>query len=128
MRQYRGGWLDAYNQLVQWMRDMLRQFLNRTDEAASDTEMVAKLRQHQNKLKASVQDLRALRTSLAQQQENYPWWVEQMPGDDLTLVQFHQRHLDTALRDLDLLIEKGQTVLEGANTALDQVQNARSVV
>lgn len=110
MRQYRGGgWLESYNQHVEVLRDITRQMFSTTVTA----EQRATLERAANEVTARVQDLKALHLSLTQQQENFPWWVDQL-SDDKAVMQVHQQHIDTALRDLALLIEKGQAAVNGA--------------
>lgn len=110
MRQYRSGdWLPTYNRLVEELRDTTRQVLTAPATAAQR----AALERATSAVAARVQDLRALRLSLTQQQENFPWWVNQALGDT-AVVQVHQQHLVTALRDMELLVEKGQAAVEGA--------------
>jgi len=60
------------------------------------------------------------RLSLAQQLENYAWWKEKLGSGDLG--SYHHRQIKTAYRELELLIDKGQRMLDAAGTAIDMEQ------
>lgn len=60
------------------------------------------------------------RLSLAQQLENYAWWKDKLGKGDLGT--YHYRQMQTAFRELELLIDKGQRMLEAAGTAIDMEQ------
>jgi hypothetical protein len=121
IRQYRSdGWLDEYNAVIQSVRSATSQVLNPDGSDRSDTVPTTTLRETGDTLLSKLQDLKTLRISIAQQQENYLWWIEQNPGDT-ALFQFHQHHLNIARRELELLIEKGEIALDGARTTLERI-------
>lgn len=128
IRQYRsGGWLNNYNHLVDSLRDDTDMALNSNADDGAYHEHIATLKQKSSAMLSRIQNLKALHISLTQQNENLPWWIEHAPGDK-ALFQFHQRHGQKAVIDLDLLLKKGQTALDGARTALEHMQQNQASV
>ena len=64
------------------------------------------------------------RLSLAQQLENYAWWKDKLGSGDLG--SYHYKQMQTAYRELELLIDKGQRMLEAAGTAIDMEQTEQN--
>lgn len=61
-----------------------------------------------------------LRVALAQQLENYTWWEEELGEGNLA--QYYKRQIRTTYRELELLIEKGQRMLDATRTTIEMVQ------
>ena len=56
------------------------------------------------------------RLSIAQQVENYAWWLDKLGEGDLAT--YHQKQIDVAYRELELLIDQGQRMLQAAHTTI----------
>lgn len=61
-----------------------------------------------------------LRIALAQQLENYTWWEHELGSGDLA--PYYKQQMRTTYRELELLTDKGQRILDGARTTIEIVQ------
>lgn len=126
-RQYLGEPRQLYQKRINESQEIvgalldLSQNIERLKASQSETnEQLEYLSSAYNKLLKGTQLLEDLRLSLAQQLENYDWWQEQLGRSELTI--YHQKQMQIAHRDLDLLIGKGQSMQQAARTAIEMIQ------
>lgn len=121
MRQYRlGSWVNRYETAVGAVRERTSRLLDTPEQERKTTEELDGLARAYDRLVSIIPDMDALRISLIQQLHNYDWWQDRANGGNV--LSFHRSHLETAVRELELLVAKGQSALEVAGTTVEMVQ------
>ena len=119
-RQYRQG--NSEKKYEQSAKDLLR--------TAGETLRVAQAGHHPHQLKQLQLDYKAflpvlpifreLRLSLARQEHNFQRWQARINGGEI--LDFHHEHLENALRELELLVMKGEDTQKAVETTLNLLQ------
>jgi hypothetical protein len=63
---------------------------------------------------------RELRLSLARQEHNFQRWQARMAGGDI--LDFHYEHIESSLRELELLVMKGEDTQTVVETTINLLQ------
>lgn len=122
IRQYASGdWLDTYNHLVDTVHEHTQFLLTTAVDAATHTNKSAVLRAADLHVAGYLSQLHALQLSLEQQEENYSYWMDQLP-EASAVCTFHLHHLQVARRELALLDKKGNQTHNSAQIALAACQ------
>lgn len=121
MRQYRLGDLnEQYRKKMETLlkhSDKLLQNLTRLTASTDELDVLAR---EYGLLMSAIAHLHELRVGLERQELNFRWWCERADGSDV--VAYHQRELETASRELELLVTEGQHPLEAARTAVEMTR------
>jgi hypothetical protein len=121
MRQYRLGDLnEQYRKKMETLlkhSDNLLQNLTRLTASTDELDVLAR---EYGLLMSAVAHLHELRVALERQELNFRWWCERADGGDV--VAYHQRELEIASRELELLVTEGQHPLEAARTAVEMTR------
>ncbi len=120
-RQYRQG--NSGKKYEQSAKDLLR--------TAGETLRVAQAGHNPHDIKQLQLDYKAflpvlpifreLRLSLARQEHNFQRWQARINGGDI--LDFHHEHLENALRELELLVMKGEDTQKAVETTLNLLQS-----
>jgi len=106
----------AYKKHIGELRDTISPFLG--SPAKPKNFKILKSKYEQLLLATSILD--EPRLSLAQQLTNYEWWQKQL--DMGQLAEYHHRQIDITLKEVELLIDKGQRMLHATQTTIQMEQ------
>ncbi len=109
-----------YEKKLTIMRQTTDHLLNSVGLKGTTTNELDVLARDYGLLVGVVASLGELRISLARQLHNYDWWQKRAKGG--AVIEYHRNQLETAFRELDLLIAEGQNALQAASTAVNIVQ------
>jgi hypothetical protein len=120
MRDYRG-------ELQQTYKNRLKDFWEASDDLLGDLGahvqkfgQLDEVTRWYSILTSVVSKFNRMYISMAQQLHNYDRWRVQTEGNDI--VEYHYRHLETANRELELLVAEGQEALGVADKALSMAR------
>ena len=115
---------DQYEAQLEGLRDNIAPLLglplpdiSQTDQPPPDLERLSKT---YARLLLVTSFLDELRIGLAQQLENYTWWEDELGSGNLA--QYYKRQIRTTYREVELLIQKGQRMLDATRTTIEMVQ------
>ena len=118
-RRYRGGFHDRYREKKRATQETTSRVLEELRQERDATDELDELARDYGQLVNATIDLSDLHFALARNLTNYDLWRIQ---DGAVAFEFHRRHMDAALQDMELLQSEGQKTLEPAATAVDMMQ------
>lgn len=119
-RQYRKNKMKSrYQQAAQTLRQTTNALLSDITTSQDSSKLYTLTKDYKGFL-TMVPLLDELHLSLDQQVHTYRWWRQRAKMTQV--LDFHDYHLSSANRELELLIVQGKDVLEAAKTTVDMVQ------
>ncbi len=119
-RQYRKNKMKSrYQEAAQTLRQTTNALLSDVTTRQDSSKLYTLTKDYKGFL-TMVPLLEELHLSLDQQVHTYQWW--QQRAKMTQVLDFHDYHLSSANRELELLIVQGKDVLEAAKTTVDMVQ------
>jgi hypothetical protein len=118
-RQYRcNKQLELYRENIEELRtsssNMLRPHSHSFEESFSF------LKKHYVDMVETTTIINTLRIDLEKQKDNYEIWIKHSNIQDLMI--YHQRHIETALMELNHAIDEGKSALEASHTTLEFIE------
>lgn len=111
--------IDDSHQIIDELLDFSSTSESTNGQSGLD-EQLKRLRQSYKILLGATPFFDNLRLSLAQQVQNYEWWKEQLGQGNLA--DYHDKQIQIAHREVDLLIGKGESTLHAIGTTRDLIQ------
>jgi len=119
-RQYRKNKMKSrYEEAAQTLRQTTNALLSDITDRQDSSKLYTLTKDYKGFL-TIVPLLEELYISLDQQVHTYQWWRQRAKMSQV--LDFHDYHLSSANRELELLIVQGKDVLEAAKTTVDMVQ------
>ncbi len=116
--------ITLYKERIEQLRHTIGPFLGFENQASNQPKDFPALKFKYVQLRYVTSLLDAPRLSLAQQQSNYSWWEMQLGSGNLA--EYHKKQIDIALEELTLLLDKGQRMLEVAQSTIEMQQTELS--
>ena len=121
MRQVTEELRTSYKEQLNKLRDNIRDLLDakQTNSAQSPPDL-ADLSTTYARLLLATSGFDDLRIGLAQQEENYRWWEEELGSGNVA--DYHKQQMRTGKQELTLLIDSAQRILDAARTTIEMVE------
>ena len=116
--------ITLYKTRIEELRDSIGPFLGFDNQSDNQPKNFRALKFRYVQLLYATSYLDAPRLSLAQQRTNYSWWETQLGSGDLG--NYHKKQIEIALEELSLLLDKGQRMLQAAQTTIEMQQTELS--
>lgn len=113
------SWRESYNQQVEALRSAVLSLLQKHPggkTALDEADLEPLVRQYET-LVARMVRLDAFTISLSQQYHHSAWWLNQAGGN--SVLAYHHEALALAVKDIELLLDKGRHVLGVAGTTVE---------
>ena len=117
IRQYR--LYDEQKQITVTMRQIMGQAVTRLESLNQNSDISGVTDQY-SQLFGQYTQLERAYISLTRQSYNFDLWKEQANAPEI--ISFHERQIKTRIKELELKIKEGQSVLQAANTAVTIIQ------
>jgi hypothetical protein len=111
-----GDFWKGYRDHIEAMQTYSHQLLSTPGPAKQTAQTLDKLARAHERLTLTLSHLGRLYVSLERQVHNFAWWVDVSLNGNL--LPYHRSHLESAARELDLMLTEGRLVLESSGAVV----------